>query len=250
MLPNNSNRSDSIKGYRGPDRVFDGKHYSRTRLSDNNEVGADESLLRITNGVAIKGDRRILIKPIIKTTVQKLDLECVRPQRAGIIIYTVKDGVVYLGWGLDSRSHDLTDFGGRVEYETDLNAVQGALREFNEETLQIFNLITIKDIERCPVIYDNNNMIIFIHMMIDPDEVDMSFSRKYTEIVTENQKIRSEMKNNGTSNRDIRRVLDPEVCGTTWLTWEEFQSSILEKGVIFSRVQRFLNRAGDFSYLL
>jgi len=173
---------------------------------------------------------------IIKTIVHNLNLEYVTPQRAGIIIYTVVNGAIYFGLGLDAKTHDLTDFGGGVSYKTDLNVIRGAIREFEEETLEIFDPITADDLKQCPVIYDKNNLIIFVHIDIDPDTISNTFNSKYQQIID--------------MNRGKRKVRDPEVCGITWLTWEEFQKSINEKGIMFSRVQRLLSRAGDFSYLL
>lgn len=175
---------------------------------------------------------------VIKTTVQNLDLECVCPRRAGVIIYTVVGESIYFGLGLDSRTHDLTDFGGGVCYRKDHNVVNGALREFDEETLSIFEPITFDKIKHCPTIYDNNNLIIFIHMNIEPDIVSRKFNEQYTRII--------EMRKCGSP----RRHRDPEVCGITWLTWEEFRYCIKENGIMFNRVQKFLAKADDFSYLL
>ena len=79
-----------------------------------------------------------ILVPVIKTFVSNVNLSRIRPRRAGVIIYTVSNGRLYFAMGLDSNTHDLTDFGGTVEYETDENAVKGALREFSEETLGIF----------------------------------------------------------------------------------------------------------------
>jgi hypothetical protein len=174
--------------------------------------------------------------PVVKTTVQNLNLECVRPQRAGIVIYTVHNGAVYFGFGLDAKTHDLTDFGGGIIYKHDLNVVRGALREFEEETLQIFEPIHPDAIQSCPVIYDSNNLIIFVHLNIDPDTACQAFNRKFEQII---QTI---------SETPKKRY--PEVCGITWINWEDFQRGINESGILFSRVQKFLQRAGDFSYLL
>jgi hypothetical protein len=169
---------------------------------------------------------------VIKTTVKTLNLMCVKPQRAGVIIYTVIDGAIYFGLGLDARTHDLTDFGGTIHYQHDRDVITGALREFQEETLEIFDPLTLNDIKHCPVIYDNNNLIIFIHLKVDPDLTSKIFNRRYTDVVSS----------------ELRET--PEVCGITWLTWEEFQQSIHSHGIMFNRVQRFLARAEDFSYLL
>lgn len=167
--------------------------------------------------------------PVTKTYVKNLDLTAVRPQRGGVIIYTVKDDAVYIGLGLDSNSHDLTDFGGGMIYKTDNDVVHGALREFHEETLGIFQDVNPKNITECPVVYDKNNLIIFIHLSIDPDIASRTFNEKFSE--------------------QTSRV---EVCGITWLTWENFQNIIRTTGEspMFVRVQRFLNRVGDFAYLL
>jgi len=181
---------------------------------------------------------------VIKTTVQNLNVECVKPQRAGVIIYTVVEGATFFGLGLDSRTHDLTDFGGGVIYKIDKNVINGALREFEEETLQIFEEITPEDIKKCPVIYDDKNFIIFIHLSIDPDVVCSSFNARHETFMEHNRSQR--IKYEGSR----RKFRDPEICGITWLTWEEFQRAIKSEGIIYSRVQRFLNKAGDFSYLL
>lgn len=380
-----------------------------------------------TNGYGNNYNKTSRHTHLIKTTIKNLNLECVKPQRGGVIIYTVVNGSIYFGLGLDSRTHDLTDFGGGIIYKTDRNVVIGALREFNEETLDIFEPITIDDIKQCPVIYDDNNLVIFIHMNIDPDTTCLAFSEKYKKIsspkicstntkdistipnsfsttnkiskisnieiidnlpgvtnktsnveiidnlsdvtnktsnveiiddlpdvinktfnveimdnppdvtnktsnieiidnlsdvtnntsnvgninnspdiinkisnsessiditnyicmdndpnpnglidnmtdignnfITDNmcidkisrvdtinnisnEKIRRNVSHNRCLHRKSNNKQEPEVCGITWLTWEEFQYNIKEKGVLFSRVQRFLLRAGDFSYLL
>lgn len=196
--------------------------------------------------------------PVIKTKVHNLNLDCVKPQRAGVIIYTIINGSTYFGLGLDSKTHDLTDFGGGVIYKTDENVVRGALREFEEETLEIFDTITPTDIKECPVIYDDNNLIVFIHMNVDPDTTCFAFNEKYKQVMNSYPPPISSGKSTfGTSTRTPsgcigrrRKRYEPEVCGITWLSWEDFQKSIKEKGIMFSRVQRFLNRAEDFSYLL
>lgn len=193
--------------------------------------------IEFTKKLSVDRDHR-QHNPVIKTTVQNLDLECVCPQRAGIIIYTTVGESTYIGLGLDSRTHDLTDFGGGVIYKTDVNVVRGALREFDEETLSIFETIAHDSIKHCPVIYDNNNLIIFVRINTHPDVVSKIFNEQYNRII-EMRKCSSP-----------RKHRDPEVCGITWLTWEEFQHSIKEKGIMFTRVQRFLAKADDFSYLL
>lgn len=165
----------------------------------------------------------------IKTTVKNINLECVRPERAGIILYTKIDGAVYMGFCVDSKSHDLTDAGGRVN-ESDSNVIEGAIREFEEETLEIFDPIKFNDIKDCPVIYDDQNLIIFMHINVDPNMVSQAFYESYL--------------------KTPKRRNYPEVCAITWITWEEFQYCLNKNGIIYFRVQKFLKRVGDFSYLL
>jgi hypothetical protein len=199
-----------------------GKYNQGSAVNDNNKIKQHKYL------------------PVIKTLVQNLDLEHVHPRRAGIIIYTVVNGSTYFGFGLDAKTHDLTDFGGGVRYKTDINVLRGAIREFEEETLGIFDPFKIEDIKQCPVIYDENNLIIFIHLNIDPDTICKTFNEKYKQVVNKPRII----------DENHKYIKDPEVCGITWLTWEEFRFCIVTKGIMFYRVQNFLSRAGDFSYLL
>lgn len=164
---------------------------------------------------------------VIRTTIANLNLECVKPQRAGVIIYTVYNDMVYVGMGVDMKTHDLTDFGGGISYKKDRNVVAGALREFNEETLGIFRKLSIEDVMTSAVLYDDTyNLIIFLHIDVDPNVVSEKFLNRFNE------------------------VPKAEICGIQWLTWEEFQKHVNTPGIIFSRVQKFLKRAGDFSSLL
>lgn len=215
-------------------RLLDAEYYNKLRYGQKGRHGRDNN-----NGKYGKQSRH---SPVIKTIVQNLNLECVKPQRAGVIIYTIINGSTYFGLGLDSRTHDLTDFGGGVIYKTDGDVIKGALREFFEETLEIFDPISPQDIRQCPVIYDDNNLIVFVHMNVDPDTTCLAFNEKYKQVINSFHSLIP------TNKR--RKIYEPEVCGITWLSWEDFQRSIKEKGIMFSRVQRFLNNAEDFSYLL
>lgn len=177
-----------------------------------------------------RGDK----EPNVRTFVKNLDLGAVKPRRAGVIIYTIHNGTTYFGFGLDAKYHDLTDFGGSVRYDTDTkgnhgkdsNVVAGALREFQEETLGIFKPLTYEDVQNCPVVYDKDNLIIFLHLSVDPDQVSQKFLLKH------------------------EKTKESEVCNISWLTWPELQAGIANPSNLFTRVQRFLKRVGDFSFLL
>lgn len=108
---------------RGSVRALDGQYYNHGKKRYNRK----SSIPRSEGTSEGKPPKLKKLTPVIKTTVQNLNLDCVKPQRAGIILYTVVDGATYFGLGLDSRTHDLTDFAGGVMYKTDLNCVAGAL---------------------------------------------------------------------------------------------------------------------------
>jgi len=153
-------------------------------------------------------------------------------QRAGVILYTLYKENIYFMIGVDSRTHELTDFAGSVVYRTDKNCFGGAVREFEEETLSIFETITYNDVKECITVYDKDNLIIFIPISLDPDTVCREFNDRYREVI------------------ENKKCLDPEVCGLTWLDVDEFVHHIKTPGVIYSRVQNLLMKAGDFVQLL
>jgi hypothetical protein len=168
------------------------------------------------------------------TRVSKLNLNTVRPQRGGIIIYTVFEGVLYYGVCIDATTHDITDAGGSIDYRTDKTVVHGAIREFEEETGEIFEPITVGKIKSCPVIYDDKNLIIFMHVNVDPNEVSRKFNERYK--ILHEQRMQ-EAKQSGRRPHDL-----PEVCGITWLSQESMQQSINKRGVFYSRVRKFLSQ--------
>lgn len=154
--------------------------------------------------------------------VKEIDLNNTKPFRGGFIIYTVVNGVMYFGLGLDRDTHDLTDFGGGIK--DDPNCVLGAIREFQEESLDIFEGINFEAVKDCLAVVNKFNLIIFIHINEHPNEISRRFNEKH----------------------ELAKDLNPEVCGITWLTKMEFRQSISEQGIIFVRVKNFLNEAGEF----
>lgn len=162
------------------------------------------------------------------TTVKNLD-KSLKIARAGFILYTVHNQRLYIGLGVDAKNHELTDFAGHVIYKIGESVVNGALRELKEETLGIFSPITSKDIENCLTIYDNNNLVIFMHININPEMVSEEFNEKY----------------------QLSADYKPEVCAITWLTLQEFDDAIKnDNGILYQRVQKFLKSAGNITLLL
>ena len=163
------------------------------------------------------------------TTVKELNVKSLRISRSGFILYTVTNGRLFIGLGVDSRSHELTDFAGHVIYYIGENVVNGALRELKEETLEIFSTITTRDIENCLTLYNNDNLVIFMNVGIHPDIISQEFNDKYQEMAK----------------------TKPEVCAITWLTVDEFNDIIINKpGLLYERTENFLKSAGNFTHLL
>ena len=194
--------------------------------------------------MSLAGSRKSWYKheaPVHTTRVNLLNYELVRPTRGGIILYTVYNDMLYFGLALDSRTHDLTDAGGTINYNVDRNVIRGSIREFEEETLNIFEPLTEHHLQYCPVVYDDKNLIIFVYVTVDPNMVSYKLNENYKAFMT---KLSEESK--------LRRKLPdpPEVCGITWLTKTSFQYGLNQPGIIYSRVRKFLSRTTDFYHLL
>ncbi len=87
------------------------------------------------------------------------------PVRAGVIPFTVRDNHIYFLLGIDRRTRELTDFGGGVKSTETM--VEGALREFYEESCKIFgDIITKSDLEKSMAVTNatRDTAIIFLHV--------------------------------------------------------------------------------------
>lgn len=175
-----------------------------------------------------KANKKIPTDTIISTVKDVMKDDTIRPQRGGVIMYGLFEGNTYFGLAKDSQYHELTDFGGGIKYKDDKNAVEGSLREFNEESLKIFEQITNIDIENNIAIYDSKNILIFLKIEnLDPYAINNKFDERYAEHYTISTK-------------------EPEVCGIVWLNYKNFWDLIkTEKSnyQMYSRVKNFLYRA-------
>lgn len=75
--------------------------------------------------------------------------------RGSVVPYIVDKGVKYFLLGIDSRTGDITDLGGGVWREE--TVLDGAFREFHEESLDIFKNIVKKETHSIAVSRDNLN---------------------------------------------------------------------------------------------
>lgn len=158
----------------------------------------------------------------------------VRPNRGGIILYTTYNSVLYFGLAVDRETHDLTDAGGTIDYSTDETAVRGCIREFSEETLNIFETVTEEHLKFCPVVYDQKNMIIFMHIAVDPNKISYKLVEAYKAVIEDREK--------STGHRGKKISSIPEVCSITWLTKASFEHSLHTPGIMYSRVRKFLSQ--------
>ena len=136
--------------------------------------------------------------------------------RAGVIPYTICDGMVYFAFGVDALTGDLTDFGGGV-MKTDGGEINGGIREFREESLGTFEPICNNDLIDHYIIHTNKMIILLVYYNVNPLYIRNKFRKKLL-------------------NTDT-----PEVTDIVWMTKDEILDSIRGKGrVIYSRVRSLL----------
>lgn len=176
--------------------------------------------------------------------VEEVDWETVRPLRAGAIIYTFFEGQLMFALGVDSKSQELTDFSGGVQYRRDRNAVTGGLRELQEESLGAFGNISQEEIKKSIVVYSEDSipegrkdirgmMIMFIYRPIDIFQCCFAFD-VYAESHTAHTPL--------------------EVFDIVWVTSDEFITGIKtrvctafgKKRILYNRVANLLSQAPEF----
>lgn len=166
--------------------------------------------------------------------VNTIDWSKYRPSRGGVIVYTVIDGTLYFGLGVDTDSGDLTDLGGGIR-KKDHTAVQGSLREFMEESLCVFGVYNESQVQQNVVVYSYNMMIIFLHLDLDLDLITRLF------------------------NERVKTNSQPEISHLIWLTKDEFTTAIntgyvntssLGRRKLYERVKKLLKYDQSFYNLL
>lgn len=138
--------------------------------------------------------------------------------RSGAIIYTHDDnGETLFCLGIDTKSGNITDFGGGVKKEE--TTVEGGLRELDEESQGVFGPLTPVGIKDELIFHCYNMAIMFIEMDVNPDTINTKFETR------------------------VKACTDPEVCGIVWLTTQELLESIHGRGnKLYVRVRRLLNK--------
>lgn len=143
-----------------------------------------------------------------------------RPSRSAIVPYCVVNNVIHFVFGIDSKYGDITDLGGGVrKYES---AVTGAMREFTEESHNVFaNELSVNSLVKSLAISDKKMTVIF--MRINSDAIGSSINS-----------FHNSDSGGCTEVRDLIIVTDDELI--------RLSRGMRCKGrVMWSRVRRFYN---------
>jgi hypothetical protein len=79
----------------------------------------------------------------------------------------------YLFYGVDFRYKELTDFGGGIKASE--TTIEGALREFKEESLDVFGPVSPEQVENSIVVYNKLMAIFFIEFKSFFDDPILTF---------------------------------------------------------------------------
>lgn len=145
-----------------------------------------------------------------------------RIERGGVIVYTYVNGQILFGLGVDTKSGDITDFGGGVS-KFDGTIINGALREFKEESLGIFGSIQPSELRKFITIYNKKIFSIFIKFNVQPIKINQIFQER------------------------VKMIPNPEVKDIMWFSEDNFIKLIKGDAVggkkIFFRIQPMLYQA-------
>lgn len=164
------------------------------------------------------------IEKINIQTVKNLNLNLVKPQRAGVLMYTIIDGELFFGFGIDAKFNEYTDFGGGIQYKKDINVIIGALREFHEETLAILPTISFNNVLDNVVLYNNQMLILFLYID-DLADISQKFNKALLNSKFKKKEVSSIKWISETSLKQMLNTLDSK---------------------IYERVRQFLLNSGDF----
>lgn len=140
--------------------------------------------------------------------------------RAGIIPYFLRNDKIYFCLGIDTEYETVTDFGGHVKLDESI--INAGIREYKEESLDIFPDVTVDELMECPCLYDNNNLIMFTRIDDDVEKYNMKFVKN---IMSLNQ-------NN----------ISYEVSNIVWLELEDLKNCLLgySQLKIYTKVYKLL----------
>jgi len=154
--------------------------------------------------------------------------------RGGVIPYFRHNGQIYFCLGIDSRTRELTDFGGGLELQ-DSGFIECAKREFTEETLGIFGEITDEDWDSSIVLYNRlpwahrgkmlpqDMIIILLEVKGRPEEYCRKYQEKYhTSIKNDQSKFIENKSIIWVSLDQLRRIIEDKFSQKMYQKVKEF----------------------------
>lgn len=157
--------------------------------------------------------------------------------RAGILFYTLINKDLYICFGRDNRTGDLTDFGGHKQHgETPIAC---AVREANEETRHVFGELKVDQTMNCRCLYNSNMLIIFVPVIAPDDNTNIIKSTMET-FASKKYLAPGQHKN---------RCYN-EISGLEWLH-ENLVKNIFSpypQIQMFAKVKRFICSCVDFNH--
>ena len=148
---------------------------------DNSNNNVEDEKLKETNrkkNYDTQNKNYVVEKTSKINCVKNVNWERIKPQRGGIIPYTIYEDEVYFGLGVDTQTGDMTDFGGGIRYKKDGDAVTGSLREFMEESLCVFGSYESDSVSNNIVVYNDTIMIVFIHFELNMEKINRIFDSR------------------------------------------------------------------------
>lgn len=156
--------------------------------------------------------------------------------RAGMIFYTVINNELYICFGKDTKTNDLTDFGGtRNHWESPLAC---AVREGNEESRHVFGEITESQVKNYMCLYSSSMLIIFVPVLAvsDIDVLQISANTFASKVYLEPGQQKTRCYN--------------EIADLVWLPEEKAKDIFAPRSQIqmFAKVRRFICSCEEFQH--
>jgi len=119
-------------------------------------------------------------RPRYINKVKNVDFSSLKIKRCGIVPFSFNNNDIIFYLGVDTKSNEITDFGGTINTIINETPIQCAIREFKEESLDVFDNKYLHFINDAMCIYDIYRIVIFINVPFD--DYNKMFSEKVKEI--------------------------------------------------------------------
>jgi len=99
--------------------------------------------------------------------------------RGGVIVYQRWKETLIFGFGKNSLIGQLGDFGGGIK-KRDASLIDGALREYREESLNVFGSVDLDRDDHLIASDEHQQLIIFLKVAVDPLIIHGRFENRLT----------------------------------------------------------------------